>query len=56
MPIKKGRKYEHFKNRKAYNRYEAFIHIHHVKHKHRKFVVIGGKKHRVRHKNKSKRR
>ena len=33
MPIRKGRKYEHFKSRKAYNKYEAYIHIHGRKHK-----------------------
>ena len=47
MPIKKGRKYEHFKSRKKYNKYEAYIHIHHVPHKHHKFVVIHGRKHKV---------
>ena len=52
MPIKKGRKYEHFKSRKAYGKYEAFIHMHHIPHKHRKIVVIGGKKHRVKHRRK----
>ena len=47
MPIKKGRKYEHFKSKKKYNKYEAYIHMHHIPHKHRKYVVIRGKKHRV---------
>ena len=48
MPLKKGRKYEHFKSKAAYKKYEAFIHKHHIPHKHHKYVVIAGKKHRVR--------
>jgi hypothetical protein len=47
MPIKKGRKYEHFKSKKAYKKYEAYIHIHDIPHKHHKFVVIHGRKHKV---------
>ena len=47
MPIKKGRKYEHFKSRKKYRKYEAYIHIHHIPHKHHRFVVIHGRKHKV---------
>ena len=49
MVIKKGRKYEHFKSKKAYKKYEAYIHIHKIPHKHRKTVVIKGKKHKVKH-------
>ena len=48
VPIKKGRKYEHFKSIKAYKKYTAYIHIHKIPHKHRKIVVVRGKKHRVR--------
>ena len=47
MVIKKGRKYEHFKSKKAYKKYEAYIHIHKIPHKHRKTVIIKGKKHKV---------
>ena len=47
MPIKKGNKYEHFKSKKAYKKYTAYIHIHHIKHKHRKTVIIHGKRHKV---------
>jgi len=47
MPIKKGEKYEHFKSKKAYDKYEAFIHIHNIKHSHKKYVIIAGKKHKV---------
>ena len=44
---KRARKYEHFKNKEAYDKYEAYIHIHHIPHKHRNIVMIHGKKHRV---------
>ena len=47
MVVKKGRKYERFKSKKAYNKYEAYIHMNHIPHKHRSTVVIHGKKHRV---------
>ena len=47
MPIEKGRKYEHFKSKKKYDKYEAYIHMHHIPHKHRKYVIIRGKKHKV---------
>lgn len=47
MPIKNGRKYEHFKSKSAYDKYEAYIHINKVPHKHRSKVVIAGKIHHV---------
>ena len=47
MVVKKGRKYERFKSKEAYDKYEAYIHIHHIPHKHRNYVIINGKKHKV---------
>ena len=47
MVVKKGRKYERFKSKKAYDKYEAYIHMNHIPHKHRNIVIINGKKHKV---------
>ena len=47
MVVKKGRKYERFKSKKAYDKYEAYIRINRIPHKHRNVVIIRGKKHRV---------
>ena len=47
MPIKKGRKYEHFKSKKGYEKYVAFLHMHDIPHKHHNKVVIAGKVHKV---------
>ena len=44
---KRARKYEHFKSKKAYDKYEAYIHMNHIPHKHRSVVIINGKKHKV---------
>ena len=38
-------KHEHFKSRKAYDKYEAYIHIHHVPHRFHPTVWIAGMKH-----------
>ena len=40
-------KTEHFRSKKAYRKYIAYIHIHHIPHRHHKFVFIKGWKHRV---------
>ena len=47
MVVKKGKKYEQFKSKKAYDKYEAYIHMHKIPHKHHNIVMIHGKKHRV---------
>jgi len=41
---------EHFKNRKAYDKYEAYIHINNIPHKHRSKVKIGNRIHKVKRK------
>ena len=48
---------EHFKNEEAYRRYNAYTHIHGIP-THAKHVVVGKKKHKVKHgkKKKSKRK
>lgn len=42
MPYK-THKYKRFKNRKKYDKYEAYIHIHKIPHKHKETVRIAGK-------------
>ena len=56
MPIKKGRKYEHFKSKKGYEKYLAFIHMHNIPHKHHQKVIIAGKPHKVKSDRKRKNR
>jgi len=47
---------EHFKDSEAYRKYRAYVHIHHIP-THAKNVVVGGRKHKVKHgKNHSKKR
>jgi hypothetical protein len=51
MPYK-THKYKRFKSNKAYDKYQAYIHMHNIPHKHHKYVEIkkNGKyiKHKVR--------
>ncbi|MHB8552483.1 MAG: hypothetical protein ACYDAO_02705 [Thermoplasmataceae archaeon] len=35
----------HFKNKEAYRKYMAYIHIHHIPHHKGRVIWIGGKKH-----------
>ena len=46
---------EHFKSEEAYRKSRAYTHMHGIK-THAKAVVVGGKRHKVRHSKKSKRR
>ena len=47
MPYK-THKYKKFKNKKDYDRYEAYIHMHNIPHKHHETVRIAGKLHHPR--------
>lgn len=40
---------EHFKDAESYRRFNAFRHIHGIKAPHLKTVIVGGKKHKVKH-------
>jgi len=42
-----SRMVEHFKSKKAYDKYEAYIHIHDIPHKHHDKVIIDGHAHKV---------
>lgn len=44
----------HYKSKEGFEKSMAYIHIHHVKHKHHDFVYIAGKKHPVKHSKESK--
>ena len=46
---------EHFRDKEAYRKYNAYTHIHHIP-THAKDVVVGGKRHKVKHSKRSKRR
>ena len=37
----------HFKSKKGYKKYVAFIHMHDIPHKHHNEVIIAGKVHKV---------
>jgi len=39
----------HFKSRRSYRKFNAYVHIHHLVKHHPKYVVIHGRRHRVRH-------
>lgn len=39
---------EHFKSPESYRKYRAYVHIHHIP-THAKSVVVGGKRHKVKH-------
>lgn len=39
---------EHFRNKEAYRKYRAYVHIHGIP-THAKDVVVGGKRHKVKH-------
>lgn len=39
---------EHFKNKESYRKYRAYVHIHGIP-THAKSVVVGGKRHKVKH-------
>ena len=42
---------KHFKSRKGYDKYTAYIHMHHIKtNKKKKYVYIDNKKHKINHK------
>ena len=40
----------HFKSEKAYRKFLAYIHIHRIPHRKGRYVYIGGRKHKVKHK------
>ena len=40
---------EHFRNKQAYRKWNAYRHIHGIKAPHLKEVVVGGKRHKVKH-------
>ncbi len=44
---------EHFKSDEAYRKSRAYTHIHHIP-THAKYVVVAGKKHKVKHGKKKK--
>lgn len=47
---------ERFKDEESYDRWNAYRHIHGIKAPHLKTVVVGGKRHKVKHSKRSKRR
>jgi hypothetical protein len=47
---------EHFKSKKKYAKWNAYRHIHGIAAPHLKDVVIGGKKHKVKHSKLSKKK
>lgn len=46
---------EHFKDKEAYRKYRAYTHIHGIP-THAREVVVGGKRHEVRHSKRESRR
>jgi hypothetical protein len=46
---------ERFKDKEAYRKYNAYTHIHNIP-THAESVVVGGKRHKVRHSKRSSRR
>ncbi len=44
------RRIERFKSKKAYKKYLAYLHIHRIPHRKRRYVIIKGKKHYIKHK------
>lgn len=57
MPNKKVKQMptEHFKDKEAYRKYNAYTHIHGIP-THAESVVVGGKRHKVKHAKRSSRR
>ncbi len=42
-------KVRHFRNKEAYRKFVAYIHIHHIKTRKPKYVIIGSRKHKILH-------
>ena len=53
MARRKAPRVRHFKSKKAYRKFVAYIHIHHIKTRKPKYVVIAGRRHRIKHRRKA---
>ncbi len=43
----------HFRSKEAYRKFTAYIHIHRIKTRKPRYVVIAGKRHRIMHRHKA---
>jgi hypothetical protein len=44
-----ARRIRHFKSKKAYKKFLAYIHIHRIKTRKPKYVIIAGRRHKIIH-------